>query len=158
MHVKGWVPAVALAAIVSACTPSDDLFGVPGDGYPDNARLVVEAADWANAETVLIELSEFEFSPETLLVRKGQAYALSLTNTGSMTHRFVARGYFRAIAAKSLMYSDAEASHPLIEAIALEPNESKTLYFVPVTPGDFHLSCDVPFHAMFGMVGRILIE
>ena len=56
------------------------------------------------------------------------------------------------------MFSDGEASLPLLEAIAVASQETKTLYFVPVTPGDYYLSCDVPLHATFGMVGRILIE
>ena len=158
MRGRAWVLAVAVAAMVSACASRDDLFGLAGDGYPDNARIVADAADWANAEAVAVVLSEFKFLPQTLVVRNGQPYALTLTNTGSQAHRFMARGFFRAIATKSLLYSDAEASYPLIEAIALEPNESKILYFVPVTPGDYHLSCDVTFHATFGMVGRILIE
>jgi uncharacterized cupredoxin-like copper-binding protein len=158
MRSRGWVLVVAIATMVSACTSPDDSFGNPGDGYPDDAREVADAADWANAERVAVELAEFGYSPETLTFRKGQPYVFRLTNTGSTSHRFMARGFFRAIAAKSLMYSDAEASFPLLEAIALASNETKTLYFVPVTSGDYYLSCDLPLHAMFGMVGRILVE
>ena len=158
MSGKGWVLAVGVATMVSACTSSDDSFGVSGDGYPKDAREVVDGADWADAETVAVDLAEFGFSPETLVFRNGQPYALRLTNTGSMTHRFMARGFFRAIAAKSLMYSDGEAGFPLLEAIAVASQDTKTLYFVPITPGDYQLSCDVPLHATFGMVGRILIE
>lgn len=158
MPGKQWLLVVAIAMIVSACTSSDDTFGNPGDGYPDGTREVADGGDWANAEVVRVDLAEFRFSPETLLFRKGRSYALELTNTGSIAHRFMARGFFRAIATKSLMYSDAETSYPVLEAIALEPQETKTLFFVPVTPGDYHLSCDQPLHAMIGMLGRILIE
>ena len=125
---------------------------------PAGGRQIVDGADWASAEPVEVDLAEFEFSPGTLRFRKGRPYALKLTNTGSMTHRFMARGFFRAIAARSLMFSDGEASLPLLEAIAVASQETKTLYFVPVEPGDYYLSCDVPLHATFGMVGRILIE
>lgn len=158
MRGRGWVLAVAIATIVSACTSSDDSFGVSGDGYPEGGREIVDGAEWASAETVEVDLAEFEFSPEILVFRNGRPYALRLTNTGSMTHRFVAGGFFRAIAAKSLVYSDGEAGFPLLEAIAVEPEDTKTLYFVAVTPGDYRLSCDVTLHATFGMVGRILIE
>ena len=158
MRRTNWLIAVAVAAMVTACAPGDDTFGVPGDRYPENAREIAGAAEWANAETVAVDLSEFAFSPRTLVFKMGQPYVLRLKNSGSQSHRFVARGFFRAIATRSLMYADAEASFPLLEAIALAPNETKTLYFVPVTRGDYHSSCDMPLHAMFGMAGRILIE
>lgn len=158
MRYKAWVPVIAMAMIVSGCTSPDDSFGNPGDGYPGGTRKTADSADWGKAESVVIELAEFRYSPETLKFRKDQPYALTLKNTGMVSHTFMARGFFRAIAAKSLVYSDAESSFPLLEAIRLEPQETKTLYFVSVTPGDYHLSCDRPLHATLGMLGRILIE
>lgn len=158
MHGAGWIFAVLIAVLISACTAPDDSFGNPNDGYPDNAVPIADAADWDAAQPVQIELSEFSFEPETLRFRKDQPYALALTNTGSIAHRFVARGFFRAIAVRGIVYEDAEAGYPTIEAVSLDPQETKTLYFVPVIRGDYYLSCDRPLHATLGMVGRLSIE
>lgn len=158
MRGTGRILAVSIAALGSACTAPDDWFGNAGDGYPDNSAQVVDAADWAAAQPVAVELSEFEYSPETLTFRVGQPYALELTNSGLVPHRFMARGFFRAVAARGIVYADGEAGYPLLEAVSLEPQESKTIYFFPVVPGDYHLSCDLPLHATLGMSGRLVIE
>ncbi len=156
MQYRGW--AVAAAALLASCAAPDDHFGSPGDGFLADAAELASTVNWAQAEAVTVEVTEYEFSPATLRFRKGQPYALTLTNTGSKPHRFLAPGYFRAVAAKSLVYPDAEASFPRLEAIALEAQESKTLHFVPVLAGAYQVSCDRPFHATFGMLGRIVIE
>ena len=158
MQKVGGIFAVLVAIVISACTPPDDSFGNSNDGYPDNAVATANAADWDTAQPLQVELSEFDYEPETLKFRKGQPYALKLTNTGSITHRFVARGFFRAIAVRGIVYEDGEAGYPTIEAVSLEPQETKTLYFVPVISGNYDLSCDRPLHATLGMVGRLLIE
>ena len=157
MRGFGWILAVAMAAILSACTSADDTFGNPTDGYPGSAREVANAVDWAKTETVRIDLAEFGYSPETLVFRLGQPYILNLVNTGSVAHRLVSKEFFRAIAARSLVYSDAESSYPALDGIALEPREMKTLYFVAVKPGDYQTSCDRPLHALLGMTGRIVL-
>lgn len=158
MRGAGWIFAGAVAALVSGCTAADDTFGNPGDGYPESAARIADAADWSQAQTVVVELSEFGYSPKTLALHEGQPYALELTNTGLIAHRFVAHTFFRSIAVRGIVYAEGEAGYPALEAVFLRPQESKTLYFVPVTPGDYQLSCDQPLHTMFGMVGRILIE
>jgi len=154
----GWIAAIATMMLVSACATPDDWFGRPEDGYPDNSQQLANDADWASAKTVAVDLSEFSYTPRTLTFRAGRPYALELTNSGVVAHRFMARGFFRGIAAKSIVYGDGEASYPLLEAITLEPQETKTLYFVPVIPGDYHASCDQPLHSVLGMAGRIVIE
>ena len=158
MRGSGWILAVALAAFLSACSSADDTFGNPADGYPGSAREVADAADWSKAETLKIDLAEFSYSPETLVFRLGQPYILNLVNTGSLPHRFVAKEFFRAVAARRLLYTDAESSYPALDGVALKPQEMKTLYFVPILPGDYHVSCDRPLHGLLGMTGRILIE
>jgi uncharacterized cupredoxin-like copper-binding protein len=158
MRGRGWIVAVAFAAILSACTSADDTFGNPADGYPDSARDVANNADWTKAERVKIDLAEFRYAPESLVFHLGQPYILNLVNTGSLPHRFVAKEFFRGVAARRLLYTDAESSYPALDGIALEPREMKTLYFVPVTPGNYHVSCDRPLHALLGMTGAIHIK
>lgn len=158
MRSAGWVAAVSVVALVSACAPADDIFGNPADGYVDDAVTITDAADWTGAEVVVVELSEFRFSPESLTFHKGRPYALRLTNTGSIGHRFMARGFFRAIAIRSVVYADGEAGYPVLEAIGMEPKETKTINFIPVISGIFPVSCDRPFHSVFGMEGRIVIQ
>jgi len=147
-----------LVALITACTPGDDEFGAAADGYPADTMKVVGGVDWSDAKKLTVELSEFKFIPDALAFRTGQPYALTLVNSGALPHTFAAGDFFRAIAVKSLLYSDGEAGFPKLEAISLAANESKTLFFVPVTPGNYDLTCNELLHANFGMVGQIQIR
>lgn len=158
MRSTGWIIAVSVVALVSACTSADDIFGNPADGYLEDAVDIADAVDWNSAEVVVVELSEFKYSPKSLTFRKGQPYALRLANTGSIGHKFIAEDFFRAIAIRSVLYVDGEAGYPVLEAIGVEPQETKTINFIPVISGVYSVSCDRPFHTFFGMKGRIVIE
>lgn len=153
-----WLIPAALATLVTACTPDDDEFGGAGDGYPADAGTIVRGVDWSDAKELVIESSEFKFTPDALTFQTGQPYALTLVNGGALPHTFAAKGFFRAIAAKSLLYSDGEAGFPQLESVSLAANESKTLFFVPLTPGRYELTCTEPLHATFGMVGQIEVR
>lgn len=148
----------ALVALVAACTPNDDEFGAPTDGYPADAAKIAGGVDWSAAEELAVELSEFKFAPDILSFRTGRPYALTLVNSGALPHTFAAGEFFRAIAVKSLLFEDGEAGFPKLESISLAVDESKTLFFVPVTPGSYELICTEPLHATFGMVGQIHIK
>lgn len=150
--------AAVAAIVLTACTVPDDLFGDPRDGFVRHTDEIIDDTDWSTAETVTVTLSEFGFSPETLRFRIERPYILKLTNSGSVSHRFVSHDFFRSIAARRLLYSDAEASFPKLEAIALAPHETKSLYFIPVTTGAYRLTCDQPFHRLLGMTGRIVVR
>lgn len=148
----------ALALSLSACGVADDRFGEFGDGYPANLQSEISKVDWSKAEKVSMAMSEFDFEPAELSFRKGQPYALETVNDGLVGHSIVAGAFFRAIAAKGLIYSDGESSFPLIESLYLAPGEKKTLLFVPLETGEFEMICDRPLHGSFGMKGRIRIQ
>lgn len=156
MRVRGWF--LVLVVSVSACTPNDDMVGDANGGYLADPEKYVGAADWVNPVEISVDLSEFKFRPKELSFRAGQAYALKLTNNGLVAHNFVASEFYRAVAVRSILYANGEGHQPRIEVISLESKESKTLFFVAVTPGEYPLICDKPLHAKLGMNGSMRIE
>lgn len=158
MRNNRWIVLAAFALLVAGCLQDDDRFADAATGYPADAAEIVSGVDWTKAEKFTVTLLEFEFAPDALSFIGGRPYALTLVNGGAFPHVFAAERFFRAIAAKSLVYQDGEASLPALESILLNPEESKTLLFVPVTPGRYKLTCTQPLHATFGMVGQIRIE
>lgn len=147
-----------LAGLLTGCGVSDDRYGDPSDGYKDGPAAVTAAVDWSKAEKLSVTLSEFDFEPAEATLRVGRPYALTLTNDGLVGHTFVGGDFFRAIAAKGLLYADGESSFPVLEAIYLESKENKTLLFLPLDSGDFTIICDRPLHEKFGMTARFRIE
>lgn len=136
--------------LVAACGRLEDRYGEPGSGYVEDAAARTAAADFSKAEAVTVGLDSFEFAPDALVFRAGRPYSLTLVNHGKGGHTFTAPEFFRAIAVRS------QAS--LLESIALEAGQSRTLEFVPVRAGTYELECERPLHGVFGMTGSIRIE
>ncbi len=143
---------------MSACAPGEVLLGEPPQGYVEDAKARVAAAEWSKAETVTVALDEFRFTPQELEFRKGAPYRLRIENRGDRTHTFDAEGFFGAIAVQKVRSGGSETALPYIKSIVVAREEATDLYFVAVTPGTYDLECSVPLHDAFGMTGRIVIR
>jgi len=149
--------AIALAGL-TACTSGDVVRRMPPEGYLQDAPAQVAAADWSQAQTVEVALSEYTFTPSTLTFEAGRPYRLLIHNTGSSAHTFTSRGFFQAIAAQKLVSDAGEVKLPYIEDIEIPSDSTKELYFVPVRAGGFPLKCSMFLHADFGMTGDINVR
>lgn len=147
---------VLMSLALAGCAAAKDSMSDTKLGYAPVAAAA--AADWSQAQTVTVVLSDFEFQPAQLAFQSGQPYRLHLENQGSTTHFFAAEAFFKAISAGSLTESGGAVEHPHLKEIALAPGESKDLTFVPVTPGTYELKCTAAFHAGMGMVGSITVS
>ncbi len=143
---------------LAGCSPARDLYGTAAPGYVGDAAARVAAADWSRTETVDVALSEYAFTPAELTFRAGTAYRLRLRNTGTATHFFVSDGFFKAIAVRRLKTAGGEVKATYLRSIVLPPGAVKELTFVAVRPGTYRLECTAPFHAAFGMVGRLRVR
>lgn len=143
---------------MSACAPGEVLLTEPPPGYVKDAPARVAAAEWSKAETLTVALSEYRFTPQELVFRKGAPYRLRIENRGDGTHTFDAEGFFGAIAVQKLRAGGSETALPYVKNIVVARGQAKDLYFVAVTPGTYDLECSVPFHDTFGMTGRIVIR
>ena len=149
---------LALIVALVACSTGDVVLDTPAAGYVEDARARVAQADWSRAETVPLTLSAFQFDPTNLTFAAGKPYRLVLRNIGDGRHTFVSDGFFKSIAVRQLGSSDGVVSNPVLKVVELPPKAQKTLEFVPVTPGAYHLECSVFLHETFGMAGQIAIR
>ena len=133
--------------------------GCAGVDYIRDAPERVKAADWAKMETVQASLTEYTFSPSTLVFQEGVPYKLEIMNKGTIKHYFTAEGFFKAIATRKLQSNtDGEIKAPYFTAIEIFPGRSLDLYFIPIRQGSYELLCTIEGHAGKGMVGQIRIE
>jgi uncharacterized cupredoxin-like copper-binding protein len=130
----------------------------PPEAYVQDAPARVAAADWSQAETVEVALSEYEFSPANLTLEAGQPYRLVMRNEGTSTHTFTSPGFYRAIAAQKLVSGNDEQALPYIEQTEISSGSSKELFFLPVRTGTYPMECSVFLHESFGMHGEITIR
>lgn len=108
-------------------------------------------ADWSRAQTVTVLTTDYHFSPEKLVFKRGAAYRLHLENRGRELHEFTAPAFFKAAEIRDASVLNADRTE-----IAVHPGEAKDLYFVPQRAGRFPLICSD--HDWTGMTGKITVE
>jgi uncharacterized cupredoxin-like copper-binding protein len=114
------------------------------------AALADDSAPAPSAEVTVV-LSEYRFSPDHLVFRRGAAYRLLLENRGKELHEFTAPAFFRAVSVGTPGMLAAGGGE-----IVLRPGERKELQFIASAPGRYALFC--ADHDWAGMTGEIVIE
>lgn len=107
------------------------------------------AEDAGSARTVEVQLSSFDFTPQTIHLQAGHPVVLHLVNTGSGGHNFAAPQFFAAANGISGPVRNGRvevAGHQSVD--------------VRVTPmrGTYRLRCTHTLHSTFGMTGSIVVE
>lgn len=130
----------ALAFAIAACT-----FALPA---------IAQTADWSNAQTVTISLSNYAFAPATLTLKANQPYRLVFTSTVTKDHDFSAPGLFKsgviADADKSKVSGDGE--------VEVDDGGTVSVNFMPEKPGTYDFECTHFMHAMLGMKGQVVVQ
>lgn len=115
------------------------------------AALSASLAAAAPAQTVTVVTSEYRFSPNRLVFRRGVAYRLHLENHGKETHEFTAPQFFKAVT-----LGDPEVLNADRTEIVLQPGEAKDLRLVARRAGHYPLRC--ADHDWAGMTGDITVK
>jgi uncharacterized cupredoxin-like copper-binding protein len=121
-----------LIAGLVGCTSGDVILDEPQTDYVQDVPTVLAGVSWSDAQSVTVQLSEYQFEPSDLVFEEGAPYRLVLRNVGEGSHTFVSEGFFQAIA--------------------------EELHFVAVRKGTYPLECSVLLHDTFGMEGQISIQ
>lgn len=109
--------------------------------------------EWAGAQTVSVELSNFKFTPATLTLQHGVVYRLRFSNSSSGGHDFVAKEFF---AAANIAPEDrAEVKNGGID---LDGKDVVEVRLVAGQPGTYKSHCSHFMHSSFGMTGTIVVQ
>lgn len=87
---------------------------------PDLAKALA-GADWSKMETVTVAMTEYAFSPSTVVLKEGVPTKLVLKNDGKEAHYFVAERFFKSIATRKIQGSDGEIKAPSFTAVEVYP-------------------------------------
>lgn len=152
------LPVLVSALMLAACAaPAVDKYAGSRPEMPAGARTALAGVDWSTAQTVTVTLDAYRFDPDSLRFIAGQPYRLVLRNVGTGDHSFAAGRFFAAIAIHEVSRARAENAGGLVSLI-VPPGDTRTVEFVPLTPGVYPLECDRPLHAGLGMLGEITIS
>ena len=101
------------------------------------------------AQSVEIDLSNFDFTPSTIRLRAGEPVVLHLVNTAHGGHNFAAPEFFAAASGVSGPVTDGK--------VELHGEQSVDVHVTPAR-GHYHLRCTHTMHTAFGMSGEIEVE
>jgi uncharacterized cupredoxin-like copper-binding protein len=95
--------------------------------------------------SLVIEMGDLYFKPNTLTAKPGQTLQITLDNRGSLEHNFV-------------LY-DADGQTVLFEKDAIQPGQKVNISLkAPEKPGAYQYVCTVPGHKEGGMVGTLTVQ
>ena len=100
-----------------------------------------------------VQLSNFKFTPRTIVLDHGRAYVLRLHNRSSGGHDFTASDFF---AAASIAPNDRRwVTEGEVE---VPPRQLREIHLTAPAAGNYKLKCSHTFHKSFGMSGHIVVR
>ena len=100
-----------------------------------------------------VQLSNFKFRPQTIVLNHAEAYVLRLHNRSEGGHDFTAPAFFAAsrIAPDDRQWiTDGEVEVP--------PGQVRELQLTAPAAGSYKLKCSHSFHKALGMSGAIVVR
>ncbi|WP_404479563.1 cupredoxin domain-containing protein [Novosphingobium sp. BL-52-GroH] len=111
------------------------------------------AAGPGDVSTLTVQLSNFQFSPSTITLDHGRAYALRFENLASGGHDFAAKDFFAAAT-----IPEADRGRIVGGAISLKGGQSVEVHLVAPPTGTYKVRCTHFMHGAFGMTGKIVVQ
>lgn len=101
-----------------------------------------------------VQLSNYKFTPKTIVLDHGRNYVLRLTNAAGGGHDFTAPEFFAAarIAAEDRrMVTEGE--------VEVHPGMTHEIHLTaPAAAGTYKVKCTHTLHKFFGMSGKIVVH
>jgi plastocyanin len=110
------------------------------------------AIDWAHARALTIEMVDYRFVPDRLVLQHGVAYRLRFINRSRLEwHEFTAPKFLKLVVVGNPTALNAKGSE-----LSVPPGRVRKLYLVPRAPGEYRFWCSD--HDWAGMEGTITVK
>lgn len=128
--------------------------------YDGHAAALGEPGDpKAKARIVNIVMSdEMRFSPETVMVKRGETIRFIVKNAGELKHEMTLGTMEELVDHAAVMEKHPDMEHDDPNAVTVEPGQTKTVLWKFTKAGSFDFGCLVPGHMPAGMKGRIVVR
>jgi uncharacterized cupredoxin-like copper-binding protein len=100
-----------------------------------------------------VQLSNFKFTPRTLVLDHGRAYVLRLSNASNGGHDFSAPAFFAAAA-----IAPNDRRWVVDGEVEVPPGQTREIRLTAPAAGRYKLRCTHTFHKAFGMSGTITVR
>jgi uncharacterized cupredoxin-like copper-binding protein len=144
--------AMAAALIVIAAARGHEQHGPRGysAGEPGDPK--------QPSRTIEVLLSEMEFTPARIEVKRGEQIRFVLRNTGKEDHEFLLATKKENLKHAAVMKKHPHMEHDEPNGVRLAPAKTAELVWRFTKPGTFEYSCLIPTHREFGMTGHVTVK
>ncbi|MBA2401425.1 MAG: cupredoxin family protein [Bradyrhizobium sp.] len=131
-------------------------------GHEQHSHETYSAGEPGNASkpsrTIEVTMSEMEFTPSRIQVKRGEQIRFVIRNAGTEDHEFLL-----ASTEDNLKHAEAMKKNPKMEhddpnGVRLAPKKSAEILWKFTKAGTFEYSCLIPNHREYGMTGRIAVK
>ena len=144
----------ALIALSSAAVPT-----LAHEHHAHESYSAGEPGDAAKpSRTIEIDLSEMEFTPARIEVKRGEQVRFVLHNVGTEDHEFLL-----ATTKENLKHAELMKKHPHMEhddpnGVRIAPKKTAEIVWKFTKAGTFEYSCLIPDHRDYGMIGHVTVK
>jgi uncharacterized cupredoxin-like copper-binding protein len=140
----------ALLAGATTVAPAHEQHGGFSAGEPGNPK--------KPAREIIVEMSEMDYSPSRIEVKRGEQIRFVIRNAGTEDHEFLL-----ATTAENLRHGEMMKKHPHMEhdepnGVRVAPKKSAEIVWKFSKPGTFDYSCLIPTHREYGMFGKVIVK
>ena len=148
------ITTIGLALIAFAAAPAL--------GHEQHGHETYSAGEPGNpkkpSRTIEVTMSEMEFTPSRIEVKRGEQIRFIVRNAGTEDHEFLL-----ASTEDNLKHAEAMKKNPKMEhddpnGVRLAPKKSAEILWKFTKAGTFEYSCLIPDHRDYGMTGRITVK
>ena len=134
----------------------------PALGHEQHGHATYSAGEPGNpkkpSRTIEVTMSEMEFTPSRIEVKRGEQIRFIVRNAGTEDHEFLL-----ASTEDNLKHAEAMKKNPKMEhddpnGVRLAPKKSAEILWKFTKAGTFEYSCLIPGHREAGMIGQILVK
>ena len=105
------------------------------------------------APTIAVQMSNFKFAPDTVVLDHGRSYVLHLTNVSGGGHDFTAPAFFAAA-----NVAPADRRYIVDGLVEVPSGKAIDIHLTAPAAGRYKLKCTHSLHKMFGMSGAIVVR
>ena len=119
-------------------------------GEPGNAK--------KPARTIEVTMSEMEFTPSRIEVKRGEQIRFIVRNAGTEDHEFLLATTEDNLKHAEVMKKSPRMEHDDPNGVRLAPKKTAEILWKFTKTGTFEYSCLIPDHRDYGMTGRITVK
>lgn len=110
------------------------------------------------ARTIEVVMSEMEYKPFLVEVKRGEQIRFVIRNAGTEDHEFLLSTTKGNLAHAEMMKKHRHMKHDDPNGVTLAPKQSAELLWKFTKAGTFEYSCLIPDHREYGMTGRVIVK